>query len=85
MIEVHSKGDGMRLLWRSCEDDLHPPIAEGARLMQGRRLRRLPVTDSQGRLAGVITRADVLSIGERPDRHIRAEPAEVAEVAGLPG
>jgi CBS domain-containing protein len=47
------------------------PIAEAARLMESRRLRRLPVTDAQGRLAGVISRADVLSVGERPDEHIR--------------
>jgi CBS domain-containing protein len=47
------------------------PIAEAAQLMLRRRLRRLPVTDQQGRLAGVISRADVLSIAERPDDHIR--------------
>jgi len=46
-------------------------IAEAARLMESRRLRRLPVTDAQGRLAGVISRADVLGAGERPDEHIR--------------
>ncbi len=49
------------------------PIAEAARLMQGRRVRRLPVTDSRGRLAGVISRSDLLSIAERPDEHIRHE------------
>ena len=47
------------------------PIAEAARLMESRRLRRLPVTDARGRLAGVISRADVLSVGERPDKYIR--------------
>jgi CBS domain-containing protein len=47
------------------------PIAEAARLMRGRGLRRLPVTDGQGRLAGVISRADVLSIVERSDEQIR--------------
>jgi CBS domain-containing protein len=47
------------------------PVAEAARLMEGRRLRRLPVTDARGRLAGVISRADVLGVGERPDEHIR--------------
>jgi CBS domain-containing protein len=47
------------------------PIAKAAQLMESRRLRRLPVTDAQGRLAGVISRADVLRAGERPDQHIR--------------
>jgi CBS domain-containing protein len=47
------------------------PIAEAARLMESRRLRRLPVTDAQGRLAGVVSRADVLSVAERPDEHVR--------------
>lgn len=46
-------------------------VAEAARLLQERRLTRLPVTDAQGRLAGVISRADVLSILERPDDLIR--------------
>jgi len=46
-------------------------VAEAARLLQGRHLTRLPVIDSQGRLAGVISRADVLSTLERPDDLIR--------------
>jgi CBS domain-containing protein len=39
--------------------------------MRGRGLRRLPVIDRRGRLAGVISRADVLSIVERSDAQIR--------------
>jgi CBS domain-containing protein len=46
-------------------------VAEAARLLQDRHLTRLPVTDSQGRLAGVISRADVLGTLERPDDLIR--------------
>jgi len=46
-------------------------VAEAARLLQGRHLTRLPVTDPQGRLAGVISRTDVLSTLERPDDLIR--------------
>jgi CBS domain-containing protein len=49
------------------------PMAEAARLMQSRRLRRLPVTDARSRLAGVISRADVLSTADRPDEQIRHE------------
>lgn len=46
------------------------PITEAVRLMLSNRVRRLPVTNRQGRLAGVISRADVLSIAERPDEQI---------------
>ena len=47
------------------------PMAEAARLMQARHLRLLPVVDSQGRLAGIVSRADLLSVFERPDELIR--------------
>jgi CBS domain-containing protein len=47
------------------------PVADAARLMHERHLGRLPVVDPQGRLAGIVSRADVLSVVERPDQHIR--------------
>jgi CBS domain-containing protein len=46
------------------------PVAEAARLMQSRRVKRLPVVDDHGRLRGIISRADVLSVFERPDQGI---------------
>lgn len=46
------------------------PAAAAARLMQSRRVKRLPVVDDHGRLRGIVSRADVLSIFERPDREI---------------
>jgi CBS domain-containing protein len=46
------------------------PVAEAARLMQSRKLKRLPVVDGNGRLRGIITRTDVLSVFERPDHEI---------------
>jgi CBS domain-containing protein len=49
------------------------PVAEAAGLMLTRKLGRLPVVDSGGQLAGMISRADVLSVVERPDEHIRAD------------
>jgi len=52
-------------------------VADAARLMQGRHLTRLPVTDPNGRLAGVISRADCLSILERPDDLIRRQVVKV--------
>jgi CBS domain-containing protein len=46
------------------------PAAEAARLMQSRKVKRLPVVDGNGRLRGIITRTDVLSLFERPDHDI---------------
>jgi len=41
--------------------------------MRDRNVKRLPVTDADGRLAGIVSRADVLSVYERPDDQIRDE------------
>jgi CBS domain-containing protein len=49
------------------------PVAEAARLMQSRRIKRLPVVDPGGRLLGIVSRADLLSVYERPDDEIRDE------------
>lgn len=46
------------------------PVAEAARLMQSRKVKRLPVVDGNGRLRGIITRTDVLSVFERPGYEI---------------
>lgn len=48
-------------------------IEHAARLMYARRLRRLPVVDAAGQLAGIVTRADVLAVFGRPDKEIRVE------------
>jgi CBS domain-containing protein len=60
-------------------------VAEAALLMQSRRVKRLPVVDRDGRLRGIVSRADVLSVFERPDAEIRDEvvKAVVAEEFGL--
>lgn len=49
------------------------PVASVARLMSARRLRRLPVVDGQGHLAGIVCRSDVLSVFGRPDEDIYRE------------
>ncbi|HEV2257785.1 MAG TPA: CBS domain-containing protein, partial [Streptosporangiaceae bacterium] len=49
------------------------PVAGVARLMAARKLRRLPVVDGQGHLAGIVCRSDVLSVFGRPDEQIRRE------------
>ena len=48
-------------------------VEHAARLMYDRRVKRLPVTDADGRLAGIISRADVLSVFDRTDEAIRKE------------
>lgn len=47
------------------------PIAWAARLMLGSGVKRLPVVE-QGRLAGIVTRADLMRALARPDAEIAA-------------
>jgi CBS domain-containing protein len=49
------------------------PVAVAARIMQDRRVRRLPVVGPGGMLVGIVSRTDLLSVFERPDLHIRDE------------
>lgn len=56
-------------------------VTEAARLLQARQIKRLPVVDRNDRLVGIISRADVLSVFERPDERIRDEVAN-AVIAG---
>jgi CBS domain-containing protein len=46
------------------------PVVDAARLMQDRRIKRLPVVNHDGQLVGIVTRSDVLAIFERPDEDI---------------
>ena len=52
-------------------------VEHAAKLMYDRRVKRLPVTDADGHLVGIISRADVLSVFDRTDAAIRGEIAEV--------
>jgi CBS domain-containing protein len=47
------------------------PVTSAARLMYSRRVKRLPVTSDDGRLVGIVTRSDVLSVYSRPDADIQ--------------
>jgi CBS domain-containing protein len=49
------------------------PVAVAARVMQERRVRRLPVVGPGGDLVGIVSRTDLLSVFERPDEEIRDE------------
>jgi CBS domain-containing protein len=49
------------------------PVEVAAGLMYTRQVKRLPVIDPSGRLAGIISRADVLAVSGRSDEEIREE------------
>lgn len=48
-------------------------VEHAARLMYTRGLERLPVVDTDGRLAGIVSRSDVLTVFDRSDEEIRLE------------
>ena len=48
-------------------------VEHAARLMYHLQVKRLPVVDADGSLAGIVSRADLLTVFDRPDQEIRAE------------
>jgi CBS domain-containing protein len=48
-------------------------VQTAARVMHSHRLQRLPVVDRDGRLEGIVSRSDVLSVFRRNDEEIRRE------------
>ncbi|WP_103504412.1 MULTISPECIES: CBS domain-containing protein [unclassified Streptomyces] len=48
-------------------------VARAAHLMARRRVKRLPVVDAHGRLAGLVSRTDLLKVYLRPDQEIARE------------
>lgn len=85
--EEHSTGpDGRRAVARTAADAMThelitaPPgatLAEAARLMHASSIRHLPITDAEGRLLGIVSRADLLKVFLRSDESIRRETDEV--------
>jgi len=63
-------------------------LPEAARLMQERNVRRLVVIDGNGRIAGVVSRSDLLQVFLRTDEELRREvkdeliPAVLLEATG---
>lgn len=53
------------------------PIAEAARLMQDKQVKRLPVVGQDAKLVGIVTRSDILSVYQRPDGDIWDEVVKV--------
>ena len=60
---------------------IHPDatIPSAARLMNTQHVRRLPVIDSDGKLVGVVSRRDLLSVFLRPDDDIAHDVRQVLE------
>jgi CBS domain-containing protein len=52
-------------------------IAAAARLMNAHRVRFLPVADAEGRLLGIVSRRDLLSVFLRPDAEIARQVREI--------
>ncbi|MET8950009.1 CBS domain-containing protein [Streptomyces sp. NPDC004393] len=54
---------------------VHPgsSLAQAARIMAQRRVKRLPVVNDEGMLEGVVSRADLLKVFLRPDNDIADE------------
>jgi CBS domain-containing protein len=52
-------------------------LTEAARLMHRAAIRHLPITDTDGKLVGMISRADLLKVFLRTDESIRHEITEV--------
>jgi CBS domain-containing protein len=48
-------------------------VAEAARTMHAKHVKRLPVVSHDGRLVGVVSRTDLLGVYDRPDSEIRDE------------
>jgi CBS domain-containing protein len=58
-------------------------VSRAARLMYDRKVKRLPVVDEDGRLLGIVSRADVLSVFSRSDASIRREVIDEVIVGTL--
>jgi CBS domain-containing protein len=83
--ELHT-GHHADLLMTSPAVTIHPDatIAAAARQMNSHHIRRLPVVDADGTLAGIVSRRDLLSTFLRLDADIAREAREILTEA-LPG
>ncbi|MER5690031.1 CBS domain-containing protein [Streptomyces sp. NPDC002205] len=76
-LEEASKADAVLAeeLMSSPAVTVHPDatLAEAARIMARKRVKRLPVVNSLGMLEGVVSRSDLLKVFLRPDEEIDEE------------
>lgn len=82
---VHPHGDAARAEARSAAALMSSPavtvgpeatLTEAARLMHRKHVKRLPVVDADGRLVGIVSRADLLQVFLRSDESIAKEVRE---------
>lgn len=79
--EQRGKAEGLL----ACDLMTSPPItvpatiglAQAARLMQERNVRRLVVVDERGKIAGIVSRSDLLQVFLRGDEELRHEIVDV--------
>ena len=76
-LEEASKAGGVLAdeLMSSPAITVHPdaPVAEAARIMARKRVKRLPVVNALGMLEGVVSRGDLLKVFLRPDEELEEE------------
>jgi CBS domain-containing protein len=60
---------------------VHPDITipRAAQIMTSRHIRRLPVVGEDGRLVGIVTRRDLLSVFLRPDQEVAEQVRELLD------
>lgn len=63
--------------------DANSTVARAARLLTEHNIKRLPVVDSDGKLVGIVSRKDLLTVFLRDDEDIRAEIVERVFEHGL--
>jgi CBS-domain-containing membrane protein len=82
---VHPHGDAARAEARNAAALMTSPavtvgpeatLTEAARLMHRRHVKRLPVVDAEGRLVGIVSRADLIQVFLRSDDSIATEVRE---------
>ncbi|MER6218840.1 MULTISPECIES: CBS domain-containing protein [unclassified Streptomyces] len=85
-LEEASKAGGVLAeeLMSSPAITVHPdaPVAEAARIMARKQVKRLPVVNGVGMLEGVVSRSDLLKVFLRPDEEL-AEEIRLAVLAEL--
>jgi CBS domain-containing protein len=54
-------------------------IPRAARVMDAHHVRRLPVVDQDGKLMGIVSRRDLLSVFLRPDKEVAADVRELLD------
>ena len=79
--ELRAKADGLLASDLMTSPPITVPatisLAQAARLMQERNVRRLVVVDGRGKIAGIVSRSDLLQVFLRGDEELRQEVTDV--------